>query len=35
MLNDPLTVSTVKKVDLADIKPDTYVGIATRGGRQR
>jgi hypothetical protein len=32
MLNDPLTVSTVKKVDLADIKPNTYVGIATRGG---
>lgn len=31
MLNDPLTVSTVKKVDLADIKPNTYVGIATRG----
>ena len=30
LLNDPLTVSTVKKVDLADIKPNTYVGIATR-----
>ncbi len=30
LLNDPLTVSTVKKVDLADIKPGTYVGIATR-----
>jgi hypothetical protein len=36
-LNDPLTVSTVKKVDLADIKPGAYVGIATRtaaGGMQ-
>ena len=32
LLNDPLTVSTVKKVDLADIKPGTYVGIATRTG---
>ncbi len=30
MLNDPLTVATVKKFDLADIKPGTYVGIATR-----
>jgi len=30
LLNDPLTVSTVKKVELADIKPNTYVGIATR-----
>ena len=30
LLNDPLTVSTVKKVELADIKPGTYVGIATR-----
>jgi len=30
LLNDPLTVSTVKKVDLADIKPGAYVGIATR-----
>ena len=30
LLSDPLTVSTVKKVDLADIKPGTYVGIATR-----
>lgn len=30
LLNDPLTVSTVKRFDLADIKPDTYVGIATR-----
>src|SRR5262245_47503044 len=29
-LNDPLTVATVKKFDLADIKPNTYVGIATR-----
>jgi hypothetical protein len=32
LLNDPLTVSTVKKVDLADIKPGDYVGIATRTG---
>jgi hypothetical protein len=32
LLNDPLTVRTVKKVDLADIKPNTYVGIATRPG---
>src|SRR6516225_5141535 len=30
LLNDPLTVSTVKKVELADIRPGTYVGIATR-----
>jgi len=29
-LNDPLTVATVKPVALADIKPNTYVGIATR-----
>jgi hypothetical protein len=29
-LNDPLTVATVKRFDLADIKPGTYVGIATR-----
>jgi hypothetical protein len=32
VLNDPLTVATVKKVDLASIGPDTYVGIATRTG---
>jgi hypothetical protein len=32
LLNDPLTVATVKKVDLADIKPNAYVGIATRTG---
>jgi hypothetical protein len=32
MLNDPLTVATVKKVDLASIAPGTYVGIATRNG---
>ncbi len=32
LLNDPLTVSTVKKVDLGDIKPGSYVGIATRTG---
>src|ERR1700739_2354130 len=31
-LNDPLTVVTVKKVDLASITPHTYVGIATRAG---
>src|SRR5215470_1083878 len=31
-LNDPLTVATVKKFDLADIKPGSYVGIATRTG---
>jgi hypothetical protein len=30
LLNDPLTVATVKKVDLADIKPGSYVGIAAR-----
>jgi hypothetical protein len=35
LLNDPLTVSTVKKVDLADIKPGTYVGIATRTAANR
>jgi len=31
-LNDPLTVSTVKKVDLASIGSGSYVGIATRTG---
>jgi hypothetical protein len=31
-LNDPLTVVTVKKVDLASITPNTYVGIATKAG---
>jgi hypothetical protein len=31
-LNDPLTVATVKKFDLANIKPSSYVGIATRTG---
>ncbi len=30
LLNDPLMVSTVRNVDLADIKPGSYVGIATR-----
>jgi hypothetical protein len=38
LLNDPLTVSTVKKVELTDIKPGAYVGIATRtaaGGEQQ
>jgi hypothetical protein len=32
LLDDPLTVSTVKRFDLSDIKPGTYVGIATRAG---
>jgi hypothetical protein len=31
-LNDPLTVATVKKVELASIAPNSYVGIATRTG---
>lgn len=30
LLNDPLTVATVKRFELADIKPNSYVGIATR-----
>lgn len=30
VLNDPLTVSTVKRFDFADIKAGTYVGIASR-----
>jgi hypothetical protein len=30
LLNDPLTVATVKRFDFADIKPGTYVGIASR-----
>ena len=34
LLNDPLTVATVKKFDLADIKPNTYVGIATQDRRE-
>jgi uncharacterized protein DUF5666 len=29
-LSDPLTVTTVKKVDLKSIKPNDYVGVATR-----
>jgi hypothetical protein len=29
-LTDPLAVAAVKKVDLASIAPNTYVGIATR-----
>jgi hypothetical protein len=37
-LNDPLIVATVKKVDLAAIKDNDYVGVATRvasgGSRQ-
>jgi hypothetical protein len=32
VLNDPLTVATVKKTELSDIKPGSYVGIATRAG---
>jgi hypothetical protein len=32
LLNDPLAVATVKRVDLADVKPGSYVGIATRAG---
>jgi hypothetical protein len=32
LLNDPLTVATVKRFDLADVKPGSYVGIATRTG---
>jgi hypothetical protein len=31
-LNDPLTVVTVKKVELSTIKATDYVGIATRTG---
>lgn len=31
-LNDPLTVVTVKKVELSSIEPNSYVGIATRTG---
>ncbi|MFO1026109.1 MAG: hypothetical protein U1E70_13040 [Acetobacteraceae bacterium] len=31
-LNDPLTVSALKKVDLASIDQNAYVGIATRTG---
>jgi hypothetical protein len=30
MLNDPLTVMTVKKVELASIEPNSYLGVATR-----
>ena len=32
MLNDPLTVSTVKALTLDDIKEGTYVGIASKTG---
>jgi outer membrane lipoprotein SlyB len=32
MLNDPLTVATVKKVELSSIAPGTFVGIASRPG---
>ena len=31
-LTDPLTVATVKKLDLSAIEPNSYVGIATRTG---
>jgi len=31
-LNDPLTVATVKRVELASITPGAYVGIASRPG---
>ena len=31
-LNEPLTVATVKKVELSSIEPNSYVGIATRTG---
>ncbi len=31
-LNDPLSVATVKKLELSTIEPNSYVGIATRGG---
>lgn len=31
-LNDPLTVTTVKRLELSDIKQGTYVGIASRTG---
>ncbi|MEJ0019276.1 MAG: hypothetical protein WDN25_22515 [Acetobacteraceae bacterium] len=30
VLSDPLTVATVKKFDLSDVKQGSYVGIATR-----
>jgi hypothetical protein len=32
LLADPLTVVTVKKVELSSIGPNSYVGIATRAG---
>lgn len=32
LLADPLTVITVKKVELASIAPNSYVGIATKAG---
>ena len=35
MLNDPLTVATVKPLTLDDIKVGTYVGIASKTGRRR
>ncbi len=32
LLHDPPTVAAVKKIELADIKGGSYVGIATRNG---
>lgn len=32
ILNDPLTVAALKKVDLASIDQNAYVGVATRNG---
>ena len=29
-LNDPLTVAAVKKIDIASIEPNSYLGIAKR-----
>jgi hypothetical protein len=34
ILNDPLTVRTVKSLTLADIKQGTYVGIASKTGAE-
>lgn len=32
MLNDPLTVTTVRRVELDSITPGTFIGVATRTG---
>jgi hypothetical protein len=32
MLKDPVTVASVKKVELSSIEPNTYIGTATRTG---